>query len=308
MLATRLRSANLDLPLPFSGRLRERWSGLWSLGREDLVLGRLAEGHLDAVAILHELDHPPVPGLLGVWASRSERTGLTATPIDDGWRLDGTLRFCSGAHVLDAALVTAQAPDGYRLFAMSLDTVATTPVEGTWQAVGMADSDSVDIEVSGYAAGGADAIGAAGAYLDRPGFWVGGIGVAAVWAGGAHGLVDAVLDGLRDREPDPHQLAHLGACSADLWVMQAALDAAAREIERAPDGNHVVLAHSVRHILEQACQDVLVRTGRLAGATPLCRDRSYAQRVADLGVYVRQQGAERDLARIGRAVLDEAAR
>jgi hypothetical protein len=68
-------TGRLDVPLP-SEDLRRRWRDLFRLGAEDLSLARLAEGHVDAVAVLAELEHPaPRQALLGVWASRSERTG-----------------------------------------------------------------------------------------------------------------------------------------------------------------------------------------------------------------------------------------
>ena len=50
-----VRSGRLDLPLPGSGRTRERWAVLADLAEEDLSLARLAEGHTDAIAILAEL-------------------------------------------------------------------------------------------------------------------------------------------------------------------------------------------------------------------------------------------------------------
>jgi len=49
-----VRSGRLDLPLPGSGRTRERWAVLAGLAEEDLCLARLSEGHSDALAILAE--------------------------------------------------------------------------------------------------------------------------------------------------------------------------------------------------------------------------------------------------------------
>nr|NLD41166.1 hypothetical protein [Actinomycetales bacterium] len=81
---------------------------LMALGRADVPLARLAEGHIDALRILSQADTAPKPGsLYGVWASRSGGTGLTATATDGGWHLTGRLLFASGAGVLDRALVTA---------------------------------------------------------------------------------------------------------------------------------------------------------------------------------------------------------
>ena len=68
-----LESGRLELPLPASGRTAERWRRLGLLAEEDIVAARIAEAHLDAVAILDELGgKPPDPDhLWGVWAAES---------------------------------------------------------------------------------------------------------------------------------------------------------------------------------------------------------------------------------------------
>ena len=75
----------LDLPLPGNGQTAARWATLAWLGRQDLCLARLAEGHADAVAILAEAGRAPVPrALYGVWASRSRGTGATSPTVRTG--------------------------------------------------------------------------------------------------------------------------------------------------------------------------------------------------------------------------------
>ena len=74
-------SGRLDLPLPGSGRTRERWAAFADLAGEDLSLVRLAEGHADAVAILAELGVSRVPAgsRWGVWAANPPGPSLEAT-------------------------------------------------------------------------------------------------------------------------------------------------------------------------------------------------------------------------------------
>jgi hypothetical protein len=84
-------SGGLDLPLPGSGRTRERWAVLAELAEAVLSLARLAEGHTDAVAILAELGAPPIrPGSRwGIWAAQPPGPGLAASQSGSGWRVDG---------------------------------------------------------------------------------------------------------------------------------------------------------------------------------------------------------------------------
>ncbi len=285
----------LDLPLPGQGRTAERWLALAELSATDLVLGRLAEAHTDAVAVLAELDGPPAVGLWGVWAAEPPGARVEAVPDGDGWLLTGRKPWCSGARVLDAALVTAHAPDGRRLFAV--DLARTTPVEGTWAAVGMAASGSLSVDLD---AAPAVAVGGPRAYLDRPGFWHGGAGVAACWYGGALGAARVLLAAARQREVGPHALAHLGAVDTLVAGLRAHLLAAAAEVDADPAGPGAQQrAGRLRAHVEAAATEVLDRVGRALGAAPLCLDPVQAQRAADLPVYLRQSHAERDLAALG---------
>lgn len=307
-----LAEAWLDLPLPAGGDSRTRWAALEQFAAADLSLARLAEGHTDGVAVLAEAGRLDLVGprtLLGVWASGSGRTGLTGTVTGSGERrrlqLEGVLRYCSGARVLDAALVPVATDDGPVLVLLPTTMPGVHPLAGTWPATGMAGSESLDVRVAAAEVDEDAVVGPPGWYLARAGFWIGGIGVAACWAGGARGVVRGLAAGLRARDADPHQLAHLGGCAAALYRADAALDTAARMVDGGGAGDLRRLAHTVRAVVEQAVEEVLVRAARAGGPGPLVHDAVHARRVADLGVYVRQQHAERDLAAVGRAALDD---
>lgn len=293
----------LDLPLPGSGRTLERWLALAELAALDLGLGRLAEAHTDAVAVLAELDGDvPSAGLWGVWAAEPPTGRVTATAAGKAWLLTGTKAWCSGALLLDRALITAHAPDGRRLFAV--DVADVRPVPGTWSAVGMASSGSVSVVLPDVAA---VAVGGPGAYLERPGFWHGGAGVAACWYGGMLGAARVLLAAVRNGNPDPHCLAHLGAVDGLVAGTAAHLAVAAAEVDADPRGSDARLrAVRLRARVEAAATEVLDRVGRALGAGPLCLDPVHAQRAADLPVYLRQSHAERDLAGLGELAAADA--
>src|SRR5262249_32856301 len=135
------------------------------------------------------------------------------------------------------------------------------PVAGTWPATGMAASDSLDVRFTDAAA---TQLGPPGAYTGRPGVHHGGIGVAAVWDGGARGVARALLGA-----DDPHALAHLGAVEVALTSARAALERAAAEIDADPlDWKQQAAARAlrVRALVVQAATEVLDRTGRALGA------------------------------------------
>ncbi|MCW2655629.1 MAG: acyl-CoA dehydrogenase [Mycobacterium sp.] len=297
-----LSTGELDVPLPGSGATAGRWRRLSRLAEIDVVAGRLAEAHTDAVAILAELNGPaPEPDVLwGVWAAEAPDTTVTAHARGHRIALAGTKAWCSGAGICKAALVTARLDDGRRaLFAVDLGDERVRPLEPTWRNPGMADSDTRAVQFSDAPA---IPVGRPGDYLERPGFWFGAIGVAACWLGAARAVAAPLYQHVARGVPDPHALAHLGAVDAALTAAEATLAAAAAYVDGDPrnqSGLAELTARRARAVVETAADEAIVRTGRALGPGPLCMDGGHARRVADLTVYLRQSHAERDLESLG---------
>jgi alkylation response protein AidB-like acyl-CoA dehydrogenase len=298
-----LADGELNLPLPGSGQTAQRWRRLAELAEADVVAGRLAEAHTDAVAILAELRGPdPKPDQLwGVWAAESGDAILVARGEGDAVKLNGTKVWCSGAGICTHALVTARLDEDRRgLFAVDLGDHRVKPLPSEWRNVGMADSDTRSVEFTGAPA---VAVGAAGEYLDRPGFWHGAVGVSACWLGGARAVATPLYERGARESVDPHTLAHLGAVDAAIAAAEATLMSAASQVDADPhnrDGRAELIARRTRAVVETAVEEAIGRTGRALGPGPLAQDARHAARVADLTMYVRQSHAERDLAQLGR--------
>jgi hypothetical protein len=58
----------------------------------------------------------------------------------------------------------------------------------------------------------------------------------------------------------------------------------------------------LRHLVEQACTDILRRLPRAYGPRPMAMDEGIARRYQELDVYLRQSHAERDLEALGRLI------
>ena len=298
-----LESGALDLPLPGAGATAQRWHRLAELTAIDVVAGRLAEAHTDAVAILAELTapEPKRDQLWGVWAAESRDAVLSAREDGKSVTLDGTKPWCSGAGLCTHALVTARLDSGERgLFAVELDHDSVRALPSTWRNTGMAESDTRSVQFSGTPAVG---VGEPGNYLSRPGFWHGAVGVSACWLGGAQAVAAPLYERADDESTDPHLLAHLGAVDAALAAAEAVLVSAAGEIDADPlnrKGTAELIARRARAVVETAVEEAIRRTARALGPAPLCQDAQHARRVADLTIYVRQSHAERDLEQLGR--------
>lgn len=292
------RTWGRSVPLPGSGRTRERWRLLSAAAAGDLTAARVLEPHLDALAILAEAGRPSPPGVWGVFAAEAPGSRLTAVCQRGGWMLRGRKPWCSLGGVLDRALVTAHTGQGRRLFAVDLHHPGVTAHPGTWVARGLRTVDSGPIDFDSVPA---DPVGTADWYLSRPGFAWGAIGVAACWHGGASALVDASVGALADRAEDRARSVNLGVADAARYAAESALEAAATEVDAgtATGDRAVLLAARVRAVVHGAAERILREVGHALGPAPLAFDEEHARRVADLEIYLRQYHGERDLADLG---------
>lgn len=313
---------------PGGGATTALWEHLATLAAHDLAVARAVEPHLDARAVLDQAGAPALPSTVGVaatwgvYAAEGPGATLVATPDGDGWLLDGVKPWCSLAADLDAALVTAPvtapvtgpAGDGGRvLLAVDLRGPGVVPVDQPWSARGLVEIPSTPVR---FDRARATLVADAGWYLTRPGFWWGGIGVAACWYGGAVGLARRVHAHVATRPDDRLLAMHLGALDERLTAVRTTLAAAALRVDasgaatrlgRDPEDDAAraegrLLAKRVRATVARTCEDVLRIAAHALGPGPLTQEPEHAKRVADLEVYVRQQHAERDDASLGAAL------
>ena len=295
------RSLDIELAQPGRGATPERFRALWDLAARSPTLGRLAEAHFDAIAILCEADRePPTPARFGVWAAGGPNPATirqTGTTLE----LTGEKHWCSGASIATHALVTAadEASNALVLVDLAADGVRLSDSDWTSPAFHEVDTRTVMFQVE---LTDGDVIGVDDWYLRRPGFWHGAVGVAACWAGCADGLIGRIRDEWRT---DDHALAHLGAIDATLWTIRAMIDAAGREIDAAPHDVPAahVLALRVRGQVDLMVGDITTRIARAIGPGPLAHRTDLHTTLVETDLYRRQCHAERDLADLGDLTL-----
>lgn len=298
------------LPSPGKGDTVTVWETLATLGALDLTVARVVEPHLDALAILEAAPGAPVvvppTATFGVYAAEGPGARLEAAGTGDGVTLTGRKPWCSLADRVSHALVTAWVDDERRgLYLVDLGSpgVRADPDAAPWVAHGLARVTSGGLVLDDVPA---VPVGAPGWYLDRPGFAWGGMGVAAVWYGGAVGVARRVRHPLSSRTPDQVGLVHLGTLDASLHVARLALAHAAARVDsgRASGPSAARLCLEVRQVVADTVETVLRTADHALGPAPLALEEEHARRVSDLRMYVRQHHAERDTAALGRAVLD----
>ncbi|MFJ2618442.1 acyl-CoA dehydrogenase [Glutamicibacter sp. NPDC087344] len=295
-----LKHLNGALPVPGNGSTRQLWEFFASVAALDLVAARTLEPHFDAVAILQQASIPrPPTATWGVFAAEGAGHRLEASEVSGQWTLTGSKPWCSLADQLTHALISARTSQGRRLFMIALGGSETEVVDSRWASRGLQEVPSGALRCEETPA---QPVGDAGWYLRRPGFAVGGVGVAACWFGGAVGLFRHLLGAARTREPDQLALAWLGEADRLLASGASMLEQAAELADRQLLGPRQ--ATQIRGEISRICERMLRISAHATGPGPLALDENHARRVADLSIYIRQHHAARDDATLGRMILE----
>jgi alkylation response protein AidB-like acyl-CoA dehydrogenase len=271
------------------------------VGRGDLSVGRLFEGHVNAMALFDwyatTAQKTWLRGVLergatfGVWATEPA-PGVALIESASDRTLHGAKSFASGAGGIGYAIVTVQPEDGDRRLAIVVaDDQARTDASG-WQVRGMRASMSGAYDLTGYPIDDAALLGQPGDYDREPRFTSGAWRFTAVQLGGIEALLAetrAALSGAS--RADPLARAAFGHTvvatrTAGLWVREAAARAA-RE-----DADAAAFARMTRGVVERAGLDVMEHAARLIGTRSSFEGQRIDKIIRDLGLYLRQAGPD----------------
>jgi alkylation response protein AidB-like acyl-CoA dehydrogenase len=277
------------------------------LGRGNLCVGRLYEGHVNALRLIvrygtaaqaRGAGNDALAGhLFAVWATDASDALLQIAP-------DAVLRgakvACSGAGQVTRALVTARPPHGDPRLLL----VALAPNEradlSDWTPHGMRATGSGRVTLEGMGVSRDMLVGAPGDYLRQPDFSAGAWRTSAVTLGGLEALVAEMRRHLvfRGRQDAPSQRARVGEAlmaeeTARLWVCRASRLAEATDADPQDAANYVNLA---RLAAESACLDVIRIVQRALGLAAFQRGELTELLFRDLATYLRQPAPDATLA------------
>ena len=267
---------------------------LREVGRADLSVGRIFEGHLNALALFDWYGTPAQLEWLAQALTRGSVLGVWATEpppgvrLNDAGRLEGRKIFATGAGSLDYALITAAPERGERrLCLVAADDPSRTDL-GAWRVRGMKATVSGSYDLSGMVVEPRALLGEPGDYDREPRFTAGAWRFTAVQLGGVEALVLALRDGLSDaaREDPLQRMKFIEAATASrtayLWVREAAQ----RFAEGAPGAEDV--ARVTRGVVERAALDVMEKAARAIGTRSAFDGERIDKISRDLSLYLRQ--------------------
>lgn len=309
---------------------------LKQIGRGNLAVGRIYEGHVNALQLIQTFGTPEQikvyaedardrHKIFGVWNAEAQ-DGVKVIPLADGrYRLKGAKTFASGSGYVDRPFVNGELPDGgWQMCVVPMDEVATVSDPNWWQPLGMRATASYKVDFSGVELNASALIGQPGDYYRQPWLTAGVIRFAAVQLGGAEALFDATRQYLRqlNRTDDPYQEARLGKMaigleSGDLWLRGAAAaiktyapmfggaaTAAPDKVDWQTD-RLVAYTNMVRTAIEEICMDTIQLCERSVGTRGLLPPHAIERLIRDLTLYLRQPAFDVALASVGRFALSQ---
>lgn len=285
---------------------------LSTIGGGSLVLGRLYEGHVNAIRLVNlygdavlqrRLARDVAAGALsGVWNTEPAAGGVRLGP---GFVLNGAKIFASGAGHVTRPLITARRGDDLVMVVPRLQAGTRADLSG-WTAQGMRASATGRLDFSDLAITPDQILGEAGDYHREPHFSAGAWRFLAVQQGGMATLLQLACRHLREggRDGDPHQRARIGQAAialetAAMWVGRAAIAADDQPAEAA-----MATVGLARAAVERSALDLLEAVQRSVGLAGFMRPHPLERFARDLATYLRQPAPDRALDLAAARVLE----
>ena len=318
----------IGFPVPIfpgtSGRrssFSEEWEVLRAVSKADGSVGRILDGHFNAVERISVLLTPePLRSreleainsgrlLLGVWGADpipGEGRPAKLVETEDGPVVEGVKTFCSGSTGLDRALLLVRGEQ-----------------EGPPLLVYVGLSEGIGIDRSWYRGAGIRAseshrvvfhrtpvlavLGEPGELVREPYFSRDAVRTAVCWAGIADRAVDATLEILAaksgGREPDEVVSLAVGKMLTAQQTMDCWLQYAARKADADPGAPLTPFSTQLRESVAASCRSILDEAARSCGSHPFATSGPLDRARRDLELFLLQHRLEPALVRAGRQAI-----
>jgi len=287
---------------------------LTEIGRRDLSVGRLYEGHINALNLIDlygnsaqkERYYQEALGGkgFGIWNTDAPENPVKLVKNGSKYGLFGIKLFCSGGLHMQRPIITAATATGPQMVIIHSEELDKTREDASsWTPLGMKASYSVTIDFSTYCPKAIQLLGAPGDYGTQPHFSTGAIRFAAVQLGGAQALAQCAFSHLKKhkRDSDPHQRTRMGKMvilleSGRNWL---------RETGRIMDNDTYTVEDKINHAnmtrsaMLDICSEVMHLAEKCVGLAGMMGDHPMEKLHRDLTTYLKQPGPDRALAEVG---------
>lgn len=315
-----LLQVNLPLDYQTTELQNPLYKSLFEIGKCDLSVGRIFEGHINALDLIKlygsssqkdfYFKEAQKGKLFSVWNTEMNSEAVNATIKKEIINLNGAKTFCSGALHIDYAIITAAIKDKKQMLIIPLKDFPQLEEDWSlWQPMGMKNSVSCRIDFSGLKVSAKYILGEPNEYEKQPIFSGGAMRFAAVQLGGAKAVMNATLEHLQklNRTGDPYQQQRvakmaIGMNSGKFWVKEAQriedniINLSSEEI--------VNFANMMRSVVLEISEDILQLAERSVGVQGFMEGHPLEKAYRDLKVYLKQPGPDLALQNVGSFTLN----
>ena len=306
LLKITLPGEPLDFNLGNTSKLLEL---LKRVGKANLSIGRIYEGHINALYLIHLFANPAQKeywyrkaaqdSLFAVWNTQADN-GIKLCQEGEKIKVSGKKTFCSGAAIVTTGLITGEIAtedrQGWQMMLVEMDQIHEDHIDkSSWKTLGMRASGSFTVDFSGYTIQEHGLLGQPGEYLKQPYFNGGAIRFAAVQLGGVEAIAAETITYLKllnrtDNELQNVRIANImtGVSSGNLWINRAGInfDLWANLPEKAED--LIAFANMTRTAIEEIGVLVMKNSNECVGARGLMQPFVLERLYRDLSFYLRQ--------------------
>ena len=268
---------------------------LAAVGAASLTVGRLFEGHLNAVQLAARGSHAAsvilraetcTGRISGVWNAEGDG-GLKAVRVPGGYSVSGRKIHCSGAGAIRRPVVTAKVDDDWLMLLPDTADPGVSVDLSVWQASGMRGTATGTVTFDKVVVADAAVIGAPGDYYRSPWFSGGAWRVLAVQLGGLNRIMELHAGRLRD---DPVARARFATAAGAHEAARLMVSEAARRAETPGGESEAIDAYVdlARGSFESLALTIVEMTRRNAGLSSFIAPDPLDRCLRDLETYLRQ--------------------
>ena len=297
-------------------------------GSASLPVGRIFEGHINALYLLHLFGTDQQKDfyfnevaifkkISGVWNSQGSQGVKIHDKGDGNYILEGGKIFCSGAGWLDFPIITGELISenkrGWQMCILNKQNLAFAKSNSDfWNPMGMLESVSYKMDFTGIELTDDDLLGPPDAYYGQPYYSGGAIRFAAVQLGAAEAMYNAAQSFLKktNRTNDSFQKARMGEIAflietGNLWIDAAGKKADEWTNQPEDAEKMVTYANMMRSIIEEVCLRCMQLAERSVGSAGFLKPNPIERIHRDLTVYLRQPAPDESLADVGKYVFNQ---
>ncbi|WP_416443847.1 acyl-CoA dehydrogenase family protein [Leeuwenhoekiella sp. A16] len=291
---------------------------LKEVGKADLSVGRIYEGHINALLLIAQYGSAQQKQryfkdahngkLFSVWNTQRKSDGVHLIQTDSQNKLEGAKIFCSGGLHIDRPIITAKTKKGWQMVVIETEKHKELKEDfSLWKPLGMRASVSSRIDFTDVLLEPVNLLGNIDDYSQQPSFTGGAIRFAAVQLGGAEAVAEATVAHLKKlkRTEDPYQQMRLGKIAILLEQGRLWIEKSGEIADKSGDSSGDILvnyANMMRTAILDICTEVMQLAERCVGLKGFMHDHAIEKLHRDLATYLKQPGPDLALTSVGEFV------